>query len=220
MARKKRKGGRFGSFLILLGVLCMVGAAGFTAYNWWDANRAEKASAEIVEKIDKYLGEDEAETDTDPSDEFETREANASYRKMPTIEIDGYEYIGKLQIPSLSLMLPVMQQWDYERLKISPCRYSGSYFSNDLVICAHNYAKHFSPIKGIAMGADIWLITADNKRIHYITSNIQTIQPTSVQEMVENDRNSVTNTNHWDMTLFTCNPGGQTRCAIRCTRVE
>ena len=83
MARKKRKGGRFGSILILLGVLCMVGAAGFTAYNWWDANRAEKASAEIVEKIDKYLGEDEAETDTDPSDEFKPGRPTPATGKCP-----------------------------------------------------------------------------------------------------------------------------------------
>ena len=198
----------------------MVGAAGFTAYNMWDAARAEAASKEIVDKLNEYLGDEEPETDIDLSGEIETRLANANFRQMPTVEIDGYEYIGKLQIPSLSLELPVMQKWDYDRLKISPCRYSGSYFSDDLVICAHNYARHFSPVKGITMGENIWFITADNKRIHYITSNIQTIQPTSVQEMVENDRNSVTSNNRWDMTLFTCNTGGQTRCAIRCTRVE
>ena len=24
----------------------------------------------------------------------------------------------------------------------------------------------------------------------------------------------------WDLTLFTCNAGGQTRCAVRCSRIE
>ena len=201
-----------GSFLILLGVVCIIAAAGLTAYNIWDAKRAEKASSDIVKKMDEQLGDEDDDGPILLEDE--------EFRKMPTMMIDGYEYIGKLQIPSLSLDLPVMMEWDYDRLKISPCRYSGSYFSNDLVICAHNYARHFSPIKTIAMGEDVWFITADNKKIHYITSNVQTIQPTNIDEMVENDRNSATSTNDWDMTLFTCNTGGQTRCAIRCTRVE
>ena len=212
MASKRRKRGRLGSFLILLGVVCIIAAAGLTAYNIWDAKRAEKASSDIVKKMDEQLGDEDDDGPILLEDE--------EFRKMPTMMIDGYEYIGKLQIPSLSLDLPVMMEWDYDRLKISPCRYSGSYFSNDLVICAHNYARHFSPIKTIAMGEDVWFITADNKKIHYITSNVQTIQPTNIEEMVENDRNSATSTNDWDMTLFTCNTGGQTRCAIRCTRVE
>ena len=213
MAAKRRKRSRFGSFLILLGLLCVAGAVGLTIYNYWDANRAEKASSEIVKKMDEQMGGEE-------DDEEPILLEDEEFRKMPTIMIDGYEYIGKLQIPSLSLDLPVMMEWDYDRLKISPCRYSGSYFSNDLVICAHNYARHFSPIKGISMGADVWFITADNKRIHYITSNIQTIQPTSIEDMVDNVRNSGTSNNEWDMTLFTCNTGGQTRCAVRCTRIE
>ena len=217
MAKNNRRKSRFGSFFITLGLLTLFAAAALTAYNWWDAKRAEEASAEIIEKMDEYLGENGDEPAV-PEDFNPTEEK--PYLKMPTVNIDGYEYIGKLQIPCLSLVLPVMAEWDYDRLKISPCRFTGSYFSNDLVICGHNYAKHFSPIKTIGMGEDIWFITADHKRIHYKTSNIQTLDPTDIGEMVENDKNSLGNINQWDMTLFTCNPGGFTRCAVRCTRVN
>ena len=46
---------------------------------------------------------------------------------MPVIEIEGNFYIGVLEIPSLELSLPVMADWDYEKMKIAPCHYYGSY---------------------------------------------------------------------------------------------
>ena len=40
---------------------------------------------------------------------------------MPTVTIDGYDYIGYVEVPVLGLKLPVMAEWDYDRLKIAPC---------------------------------------------------------------------------------------------------
>ncbi len=129
---------------------------------------------------------------------------------MPTVEIDGYLYIGVLEIPKSDLTLPVMYEWDYDRLKISPCRFSGSYFTNDLVICAHNYARHFSPIKWLDIGEDVYFSTVDGNVYHYTVSNRETVQPTDVKQMIDRGEEN------WDLTLFTCNTGGQTRCAVRC----
>ena len=133
---------------------------------------------------------------------------------------DGYECIGILEIPSESLTLPVMSKWDYDRLKIAPCRFTGSYYSNDLVICGHNYSKHFSPIKWMDIGEDIYFINVEGLTIHYIVVNRETLQPTDVDLMVDNKNNNKESTMDWDMTLFTCNIGGQTRCAVRCSRVD
>ena len=139
---------------------------------------------------------------------------------MPTEMIDGYAYIGTLKIPALGLNLPVMAECDYTRLKISPCVFSGSYKTNDLVICAHNYARHFSPVKWIDLGADVYLTTVDGVMYSYKVSNIETVQPTAVDQMIKNSNNDKNVSNDWDMTLFTCNTGGQTRCAVRCTRMD
>ena len=64
---------------------------------------------------------------------------------MATQEIQGYDYIAVLYIPVLELELPVMDQWDYTRLTVAPCRYTGSIYSNDLVIAGHAYEPHFWP---------------------------------------------------------------------------
>lgn len=202
---------KIGNTLILLGLLLLLGAGGLTAYNIWDGIRAERASQHIIQEMD--IGQALVEAlDREPDDDPE----------MPVIEVEGYYYIGILEIPSLQLTLPVMDRWDYTRLKISPCVYSGSYKTDDLVICAHNYARHFSPVKWIDIGADVYLITVDCRVYHYQVTNRETLQPGAVENMIENTNNTTdgTVTNEWDLTLFTCNTGGQTRCAVRCARIR
>ena len=143
------------------------------------------------------------------------------YKDMPTEDVEGYRYIGFLEIPSISLSLPVMEDWDYNRLKVSPCRYSGSYYTDDLVICAHNYYRHFTPVKdSLGMGEDVYFTNVMGESIHYKTVNKETVQPMDINAMVSNYRNSTVSSNEWDLTLFTCNIGGQTRAAIRCRRVQ
>lgn len=202
-----------GNILIFLGILMILGALGLTGYNLWDANRAREAAEQItdqlIDKIDESVKDEEtAAPYVDPN------------TPMPVEVIDGYEYIGILEIPSEDLSLPVMNEWDYTRLKISPCRFTGSYYSDDLVICAHNYDKHLGRLLNIDLGVDVYFTNVEGLTIHYIVTNRETVEPTDVERMIENTGNSETSLLDWDMTLFTCNLGGQTRCAVRCSRVE
>ena len=217
MNQKKRFRNTIGNILIVMGVILFVGALALVLYNIWDGNRAASASAAIVEKLEEVMPDDVEnpmevivpeglEPEIDPT--------------MPTEMIDGYAYIGTLKIPSLGLNLPVMAECDYTRLKISPCVFSGSYKTNDLVICAHNYARHFSPVKWIDLGSDVYLTTVDGVMYSYKVSNIETVQPMAVDQMIKNAHNDKNVSNDWDMTLFTCNTGGQTRCAVRCIRMD
>ena len=200
-----------GNLLITLGILLIVAAAGLAGYNLWDASRAQKAAEEITGQL---ISEIESKV--------EEGKTAAPYidpnTPMPVEVIDGYEYIGVLEIPSEGLSLPVMKEWDYTRLKISPCRFTGSYYSDDLVICAHNYMRHLGPLLQIGIGEDIYFTSVDGLTIHYIVTNRETVEPTAVEQMIENTSNSETSLLDWDLTLFTCNLGGQTRCAVRCSR--
>ena len=205
-----------GRYFILVGLICILGAAGLTCYNFWDDRRAGDASesvAEIlVQKVDENVKTGEvplpvADTEDEP------------FREMATSEIDGHIYIGTVESPTLGMNLPVMQDWDLDSLKISPCRYTGSYYTDDLVICAHNYRKHFSPFRRLPVGDEIIFHTVDGQDFRYIISNIETIKPPEIEKMIANTSNSDSN-NQWDLTLFTCTVGGQARWAIRCDRVE
>ena len=205
---KDRSGkGARGIVLILIGLILICAAVLLILYNRWDSDRAGRASQEVLDKLDEDISE------ASPALKMPnfTEKPN---REMPTEEIDGYRYIGVLEIPAIDRRLPVMETWDYERLKISPCRYEGSYFEDNLVICGHNYERHFSPIKWVDIGADVYFTTVDGVVYHYVVSNRETVEPTHISEMIENDQNE------WQLSLFTCNTGGQTRCAVRCQRVD
>lgn len=75
--------------------------------------------------------------------------------QMPVVMLDGYEYVGYVEIPVLGLKLPVMSEWDYTRLKIAPCRQFGSSRTDDLVIAAHNYESHFGHLKDLSEGDSV-----------------------------------------------------------------
>ncbi len=224
MENKPKK--RSGNILIALGLLALAAALALVIYNVWDAKRAADASDSIVGQLDTLLPEERTLPEEPPIEEAPTREEEESgeekvYPPMPVVEIDGYYYIGELDIPSLGLHLPVMSEWDMDRLKISPCHYSGSYYSDDLVILAHNYARHFSPIKWIDIGAEVYFTNVEGVVYKYQVSNRVTLEPSQVSEMIQNQNNSRTEgLEDWDLTLFTCNTGGTTRCAVRCVRVD
>ena len=106
-----------------------------------------------------------------------------------------------------------MSEWSYAGLKVAPGRYSGSTYADNMVVCAHNYAKHFSPIKWLALGSEVYFTDMDGQRWSYEVSNVETIQPTDIDKMITAD-----DQDDWDLTLFTCTTGGRARCAVRCTR--
>ena len=214
-------------FFILIGFICLLAAGGLYLWNVEESNRAGDAADAIQEKLIEELREEmEEESSSEPEDEDKPSikpediiPAEEPPMESYTTMVDGYPYIGILDIPDIGISLPVMADWDYTRLRISPCRFSGTPYKNDLVICGHNYARHFSPIKWIDIGKDVYFTAMNGDRFHYVVGNRETVQPESVEEMMLNSNNSESK-REWDLTLFTCNTGGQTRCAVRCLRVE
>ena len=133
---------RLGTILILLGALLLAGALGLLGYNQWDNGRAQKAAAQVLDQLETTLDEQENHLQL-----LVPTQVDDTAREMTVTAIDGWDYIGYLSIPSIGLALPVMSEWSYPGLKIAPGRYAGSVFTDDLVICGHNYAQHFSPVK-------------------------------------------------------------------------
>ena len=132
---------------------------------------------------------------------------NDYWRGVGTYEIDGEVYIGTLDIPALELSLPVMSEWSYPKLKLAPCRYKGSAYRNDLIICAHNYNSHFGRLKELEPGDEIVFTDADGNAFFYSVVTTETLAPTAIDEMESSG---------WDLTLFTCTIGGAKRVTVRC----
>lgn len=231
MTNKKNKKSRLASFLIALGVILILGGAGWWIHNEVQDMNAEKTSKHVAEQLIEVIDEKKSVTPSEnggPSqgnsssedeDENDISDMDPSLMEMPTVVVDGYSYIGIIEIPSASLTLPVDYDWDYDRLAMTPCRYSGSFYTNDLVICAHDYGSHFRAIRSLGIGDSVVFTSSGGETVEYVVSNVETVQPTSIDFMIKNSSNSSSD-NRWDMTLFTCNVGGLTRCAVRCVRAK
>lgn len=141
----------------------------------------------------------------------DTADGQREVNGMQVEEIDGYGYIGYLSIPSLSLELPIMSEWDYPRLRKAPCLYHGSVYTDDFVIAAHNYRRHFGRLAELLPGDSV-IFTDMNGTAHWFAVvELQELVPTAIEEMTDSG---------YPLTLFTCTYGGQARVALRCERAE
>lgn len=185
---------KIGVFCMVLGTVLVGLALALLLYNRSEEDRAGKAVNQILPMLQDSIAEQDSQslnpTDTD----------------MTVLEIGGYDYIGYLSIPALGLELPVMSEWDYSRLRIAPCRYSGSIKTHNLVIAAHNYRCQFGTISNLKEGDTITFTDIDGTVSCYTVALVEILQPTDVAKMISGK---------WNLTLFTCTYGGKTRVTVR-----
>ena len=181
------------------GLLLIAAALLLQGYNLWDQARADRLAAEQLRALKLAMADRDTENlPFDPDME------------MPTVTIDGYEYIGTLEIPCIGISLPVMSQWSYSRLKVAPCRYAGSLYRGDMIIAAHNYKRHFGLLKTVPPGETVIFTDVDGRVFSYAVADMEILPGTAVAEMESGE---------WDLTLFTCTKGGRTRITLRCNVV-
>ena len=190
-----------GFFILCIGILVVISAAGLFIYNLWDENRAASVSASTVEVLHEQIKAEVKQVQTEEVKDISQDEAS-------DIEIDGEKYIGILKIPSLELELPINKDWSYPKLKISPCRYSGDIL-NSLTIAAHNYKNYFGNISKLKNGDAVILTEVNGYENLYYVEEVIILQATSIEEMVNTE---------YDLSLFTCTYGGKDRITVRCMR--
>lgn len=194
-----------GGVRILLGMVLILSALILTVYNVGTEYRAgisaEDTLKELVSASGSAMGEEFAYPDylLNPSME------------MPVKRIGRFDYIGVLDLPDLGLSLPVISEWSYAGLKKAPCRYAGSAYLDNMVICAHNYRTHFGGIKNLSAGNSVVFTDIDGNVFTYQVTDIEILRPYASEEMVSGD---------WDLTLFTCTVGGARRVTVRCRRLN
>lgn len=203
---------KFGTFCMMLGTALLVAALSLFFYNQGQAAAAEQASMELMVQMAEQIRqrtEDLAASNGMAESTLET-EPSASI-DMTVVEIDGHGYIGYLSVPELELELPVMADWSYPKLKLAPCRYAGSVAGDDLVLMAHNYVRHFGGLSELDEGDRVVFTDMDGNVTDYAVVARDILEPTAVAEMTAGD---------FDLTLFTCTYGGQSRVTVYCDRVK
>ena len=208
---------KLSSVLIALGAALLLGALGLTAFNLRQSNAAGETAARIAGVLREAIPTEAAPSqDGDFYSETQKELQIPDYKlnpemEMPVTRIGGKDYIGMLSIPALGLELPVISAWDYPSLRVAPCRYTGSAYTDNMVIAAHNYASHFGRLRDLSPGDGVHFTDMDGNVFNYVVADLEILDPYAVSQMTDGG---------WDLTLFTCTPGGQQRVTLRCDRVK
>ncbi len=199
--------GKQGTLFINLGLLLIATALFLAGYNRYTARQAEQTAENVLPQLGQALPTAPLERGTPALPEY----PKDPHREMPVQTIDGRDYIGVLRIPALELELPILSECTYPNLKMAPCRYFGSAYNGSLVLAAHNYSTHFGRLNTLQAGDSVVFTDMEGTVLSYQVSAMETLAPSDVEAMATGD---------WDLTLFTCILGGQSRVTIRCVRVE
>ena len=193
-----------GVICVILGVVCILSAAGFAVYNRWEDDQAEETAQDLLADVQSIMDETQpGQPLPDDTEQIPT--------EMETVNVGGYDCIGILSVPVLDLELPVLTDWSYAKLKKAPCHYYGSYYETDFVIAAHNYKSHFGRLSQLQPG-DIVIFTDVNGADHcYEVVLLETLPKEATQEMI---------TSGFALSLYTCTPGGASRVTVRCNAIS
>ena len=180
-----------GYLYILMGAACILAAAFIIRNNLIENEQAGSASDEFLEGVIAQIPDTVLAVSGD----------------MPVVDVDGHSFIGTVEIPSLGLLLPVQNEWDKKAARYAVCRYMGSVYDNDLIICGHNYEEHFGNLNQLNTGDEVIVTDMNGISFYFKVSNIETLGAMDSEKMEAGD---------WDLTLFTCTIGGANRVTIRC----
>ncbi|MBP3379531.1 MAG: sortase [Ruminococcus sp.] len=213
---------KHGLCCIILGAMLLIAALSLVFYNSQQNKKSGEAAQEVLTKLKDAIPEpavtDQPAFTFPENDLFSEYETETTAQDIPvedeTMMVDENGYIGYITLPDLGIELPVMSQWSYPDLKISPCRYKGTLGGGDLIVAAHNYNSHFGRLKEYSGGETIYFTAADGTVRKYEIVQIEEINGRDIEAM---DFGSGEN---WDLTLFTCTLGGQSRVTVRAVEIK
>lgn len=194
-----------GKIFIALGAVAVLAAAGLVGYNTYRSHAADKAAKTALSALEKLMPSVTYEAG---SEEAEALLDNEEKDYVPTIEVDGKEYLGVIYMPSTDTELPVLNELVGDNLDIAPCRYYGNIKRNNLIIAAHNYTSFFDRLDELQIGDEIILVTADGIKYTYEVTELDLLGGWEGQKM----RSGF---DSWDLTLFTCTWSGRSRVTVR-----
>lgn len=210
---------KLGLVLVLAGALLIGGALALYGANRVEDEKAGAAAVETAAVLQQQIEqaqtqhmqtevqEQPEDVSTEPSMDAPVEDAETE--PTPVAMVGDYEYLGVLSLPSLGLELPVMADWDYDRLKLAPCRQFGSAEEDNLVIAGHNYIGHFANLGMMKAGDSVTFTTMDGAVNTYVVAKTDIISPEDTEKVSESG---------YALTLYTCTYGRQNRVTVYCER--
>lgn len=197
---------KLGFILIGLGAALILSALFLLMYNQQENKQAGEVVQEVLPQIQTVIKEQPVTIPT------VSEEISAEVEQCPSkiVMVNGYNYIGILNLPTLLLELPVLSNCDEDLLKIAPCRDYGDLSTDDLVIAAHNYKNHFGRLSQLKNGDEVTFIDMSGNIHRYEVSQSMMISPNDVDLVVDSG---------YELVLYTCDYTNQNRIAVYCRKI-
>ena len=152
-----------------------------------------------------YAGSGENVTGEQPDEDGDT----ASKKHQPI----NYSTIGVLQIPAVSMKLPIIDGWTDARGNVAPCSIAGTADPKPkrLIIAGHNLKSHFKSLIDLSIGDEVLFTAKDGTTYRYTVVEVGQCHRDNPEE--------VSRGSGWDITLVTCKTIRTMRTLIRCAEV-
>lgn len=194
-----------GKLLLSAGLLLLLTAAVLLILNQRESKIAGKNAQTLLIQLDQTVQENLEEA------MYDTAVEETSAGQMPQVTLGGYDVVGTVRVPAAGIRLPVLDSWSYDRLKIAPCRYSGSLEGEDLILLGHNYKTHFAPLNKVQKGDVVEFTNVSGKVYCYTVAATEVLTPTQLDTLTDTG---------YPLTIFTCTRGGGSRFVVRCEKIQ
>lgn len=157
-----RKKGRLSFVLISIGIAFICIAAAYGIYVMVSANNAVADNEKILELAEGIL--------PPVKEAFPEEQGNNT---MPTVELNGVNVAGIIELPEYGVKLPLRSSWDSSAVKGIPCRYDGSVYDRSLMIGATDTAGQFDFVEDVALEDRLYLTDMTGDRYGYTVTGIK-----------------------------------------------
>ncbi len=91
---------------------------------------------------------------------------------MPSMQIDGKDFCGIMEIPMYNTTLPVGSSWKSKTLGSYPCRFTGSIYDRTLIVGGSDNPGQFDFMKQISTGDRVYFTDMTGGCYSYKVTNI------------------------------------------------
>lgn len=194
------------SIFTYIGLLCVTAALLLTSYNlisdFYYGKKANAKVNEILKEIDINVEENNEEVNNIEDYKF---------NNLKSYKIDNNYYVGIIEIPSIEITLPVINDSSERSLLIAPGVYVGTPYEPNFVICGHNRITFFSKIKNLTIDDEVYFMDLDGNIFEYKVALKDIIPQENIDEMINSG---------YDLTLFTCNYDETQRVTLRLNKIN
>lgn len=128
---------------------------------------------------------------------------------MSSLNIDSTDFCAVLEIPRYGACLPVATKWDKTRVRMYPCRYTGSIYDGTLVIGGADSRGQLDFLSDITEGDAVLLTDTEGNCYAYKINAIELADIASTETLISDE---------CDLVLFARNTYSSGYTVIRCKK--